>query len=210
MYFDLDTLGTTAAHRLLTSTIVPRPIAWVVTQDTDGVVNAAPFSFFNMFSANPPVVCLGVGARAPGQPKDTTLNVGLTGEFVVNLVSEELAPRMNVTAVDFPYGVEELEEAGLTRAPSQKVRPPRIAESPVSLECTKIEILPLGSDNSLIVGRVVAVHVRDEFVLDAERGHVDTPELRLVGRMQGGGWYVRVSDTFEMPRLSRGARATDG
>jgi flavin reductase (DIM6/NTAB) family NADH-FMN oxidoreductase RutF len=210
MFFDLETLGARAAHKLLTSTIVPRPIAWVVTQNATGVVNAAPFSFFNMFSADPPVVCLGVGARAPGRPKDTALNVSQTGEFVVNLVSEALAPRMNVTAVDFPYGVEELEQAGLTRAASQKVKPPRIAESPVSLECTRIEILSLGPDNALIVGRVVAVHIHDEFVLDAERCHVDTPELRLVGRMHGGGWYVRVSDTFEMPRLSHAARATDG
>jgi flavin reductase (DIM6/NTAB) family NADH-FMN oxidoreductase RutF len=208
MLFDFDTLAHKDAYKLMTSCIVPRPIAWVVTQSADGVLNAAPFSFFNMFSGNPPVVCIGVGSRPTGEKKDTALNVAETGAFVVNLVSEDLAARMNVTGIDFPYGVNELAEAGLTAAPSRKVAPPRIAESPVSMECVKREIVPLG-DSSLIIGQVVAMHIRDELVLDPVRCYVDTPNLKLIGRMHGGGWYLRTSDRFDMPRLTKAKAAVE-
>ena len=201
MLFDFSTIPASHAYKLLVSAVVPRPIAWVVTQNADGVVNAAPFSFFNAFCPDPPIVCLGIGSRRPGVRKDTTTNIDLTGEFVVNLVSEALAPKMNVTAVNFEYGVDELERAGLTKAASHRVKPPRIAESPVALECVKVGIHEIGPQHSLVIGRVVAMYVLDEAVIDRERYQVDTPKLHLIGRVHGAGMYVRLSDLFEMRRL---------
>jgi flavin reductase (DIM6/NTAB) family NADH-FMN oxidoreductase RutF len=119
----------------------------------------------------------------------------------VNLVSEDNASAMNITAIDFDCGVNELAQAGLTTLPSVRVKPPRIAESPVAMECELMQIVDLGSSNGLVLGRVVAMHVRDEFVLDAEKHYIDTPNLKLLGRMHGRGWYARTSDLFDMPRI---------
>lgn len=203
MLFDLTTLDASLGYRLLVSTITPRPIAWVVSQDEGGGLNAAPFSFFNAFSSDPPVIGLGVGRRPAGTPKDTRANILATGEFVVNLVSEETAHAMNVTAIDFEPTVDELAEARLTTLPSARVKPPRIAESPVALECALLQSVDLGPAYGLILGRVLAIHVRDSAVIDAARCHVDTPALHLIGRMHGTGWYARTTDLFEMPRLTR-------
>ncbi len=201
MLFDFADLKHENAYKLLISTVVPRPIAWVTTQDVDGSINAAPFSFFNAVSGNPPVVAIGIGGRAPGDVKDTGGNIRRTGQFVVNLVSNLLAQQMNVTAIDFGKEVNELEQAGLTTAPSATVRPPRIAESPVSLECERLVIVEVGIDRAVVLGKVLAIHIKDEFVLDAERCYVDTPKLELIGRMHGAGWYARTTDRFEMPRI---------
>lgn len=201
MLFDLAALGAQNAYKLLVSTVVPRPIAWVTTCDVDGTLNAAPFSFFNAVSGDPPVVVIGIGGREPGDAKDTGGNIRRTGEFVVNLVSGALAEKMNVTAIDFPKAVNELSEAGLTTAPSAKVRPPRIAESPVSLECERLVIVDVGIDRSVVLGKVLAIHIQDDCVLDAARCYVDTPKLDLIGRMHGAGWYARTTDRFELPRI---------
>ena len=144
MLFDFSETKSENIYKLLTSTIGPRPIAWVTTQDTDGTVNAAPFSFFNAMSGNPPVLAFGIGGRGPGDVKDTGGNIRRTGQYVINLVSYELAEPMNVTAIDFPKGVDELKEAGLTTAPSLHVKPPRIAEAPVSFECERLVIVDVG------------------------------------------------------------------
>ncbi len=202
MLFDLATVPAENAYKLLVSTIVPRPIAWVTTKDIDGTCNAAPFSFFNAVSGNPPVVAIGIGGRAPGDVKDTGGNIRRTGQFVVNLVSNALAEKMNVTAIDFGKEVNELAEAGLAIAPSLKVAPPRIAESPVSLECERLVIVEVGVDRAVVLGRVLAIHIKDEFVLDPSRHYVDTPGLDLIGRMHGRGWYARTTDRFEMPRIA--------
>ena len=199
--FDLSKLQPRERYKLLIGLVVPRPIAWVTTQDTDGTVNAAPFSFFNAVSGNPPVVAIGIGGRAPGDVKDTGGNIRRTGQFVVNLVSNRLAEQMNITAIDFEKEVNELAEAGLSTAPSSRVKPPRIAESPVSFECERLVIVEVGVDRAVILGKVVAIHVADEFVLDADRCYIDTPKLDLVGRMHGRGWYARTTDRFEMPRI---------
>jgi flavin reductase (DIM6/NTAB) family NADH-FMN oxidoreductase RutF len=204
MLFDFATLKDENAYKLLISTVVPRPIAWVTTQDVDGSVNAAPFSFFNAVSGKPPVVVIGIGGRAPGDVKDTGGNIRRTGQFVVNLVSNALAEKMNVTAIDFGKEVNELAQAGLTTAPSARVRPPRIAESPVSLECERLVIVEVGIDRAVVLGSVLAIHVKDEFVLNSERCYIDTPKLDLIGRMHGGGWYARTTDLFEMPRIAVG------
>ncbi len=202
MLFDLATTSPENAYKLLVSTVVPRPIAWVTTQDIDGTLNAAPFSFFNAVSGNPPIVCFGIGGRAPGDAKDTGGNIRRTGQFVVNLVNNALAEKMNVTAIDFGKHVNELAEAGLTIAPSTRVKPPRIAEAPVSMECERLVIVEVGVDRSVILGRVVAMHIQDDCVLDPVRCYVDTPKLDLIGRMHGRGWYARTTDRFEMPRIA--------
>lgn len=201
MLFDMDRLDPVNTYKLLISTVVPRPIAWVTTKDLDGRINAAPFSFFNAVSGNPPVVVIGIGGRAPGDAKDTGNIIRRTGQFVVNLVSHELAERMNVTAIEFGPTIDELAEAGLTPVRATKVRPPLIAESPVSLECERLVIVEVGIDRAVVLGKVVAIHIRDDCVLDASKCYVDTPKLDLVGRMHGAGWYTRTTDRFEMPRI---------
>lgn len=200
MLFDFNEIPGKERYKLLVSTVTPRPIAWVVSQDVNGVLNAGAFSFFNAFSGDPPVVAIGVASHKPGRPKDTRVNIRETGQFVVNLVSEANAEQMNITAIEFEYGVDELEQAGLTPLPSVRVKPPRIAESPVAMECELMQIIDLG-ETGLVLGRVLAMHVRDEFVLDAANLYIDTPKLRLVGRMHGRGWYARTSDLFELPRI---------
>ncbi len=203
MLFDFTTLSAQDRYKLLVSTIVPRPIAWVVTQDADGVLNAAPYSFFNAFANEPPVVVIGIGGgRTADTPKDTGGNIRRSGQFVVNLVSEEAAPAMNVTAIEFGPEVDELAEAGLHTLPSTKVAPPRIAESPVAFECELMQAIDLAEGRMLVIGRVLAMHVRDDAVLDPARCYIDTPRLNLVGRMHGRGTYARTGDTFELPRVS--------
>ena len=201
MFFDFAALSAKDQYKLLLSTVVPRPIAWVVSQGADGHLNAAPFSFFNAFAVNPPVVGIGVGSHDPGRPKDTRRNIAETKQFVVNLVSEEMAESMNITAIEFGPGTSELSEAELETIPSVCVKPPRIAGSPVSMECELMQIVELG-ESGLVLGRVVAMHVHDEFVLDPAKRYIDTPKLRLIGRMHGSGWYARTSDLFEMNRIS--------
>lgn len=201
MLFDFTVLKPLDQYKLLASTVVPRPIAWVVSLNAAGRLNAAPFSFFNVFGAGPPILCIGVGARRPGDYKDTGENIRQTGEFVVNLVAHDNAEAMNVTAIEFGPEIDELAEAKLTTLPSFKVRPPRIAESPVAMECLRHSIIEFGPDRALVIGEVVAMHVRDDAVIDAERCHVDTPKLDLIGRMHGGGWYSRTTERFDMPRI---------
>jgi flavin reductase (DIM6/NTAB) family NADH-FMN oxidoreductase RutF len=173
----------------------------VVSQDREGQVNAAPYSFFNVFSDNPVVVAIGCAARAPGTPKDTLANIEATGQFVVNLVSAETVDAMNITAVDFPPGVNEIAEAGLTAVPSSRLRVPRIAESPIAMECEILQFVPTRG-HTIVLGRVLAMEIRDDCVLDAARFYVDTPKLDLVGRMHGRGWYARTTDRIEVPRMS--------
>jgi flavin reductase (DIM6/NTAB) family NADH-FMN oxidoreductase RutF len=197
---ELDLAGEYAdrAYPILASLVTPRPIAWVTTIGPDGVVNAAPFSFFNLLGAAPPILGFCPGDRDDGAPKDTARNIRLMHEFVVNLVDEPLAEAMNLTASSLPYGTSELEHAGLTTRPSSVVRPPRIAEAPVSLECTEWGTLQIG-ENRLIIGLIKRVHLRDEF-FDAETQRVRGDLLHLVGRMAAPHWYCRTRDRFEMIR----------
>lgn len=204
MHFDLAAIAETDAYKLLVSTVVPRPIALATTVDPAGRVNAAPFSFFNAVSSRPPVVVLGINGDGPqGGYKDTEDNIRETGEFVVNLVDEALAERMNICAVDFPTEMGELDMAGLTRVASSEVKPPRIAEAPVSFECKRITGLSLGGNSTMEVGRVIHIHIRDDLV-DPAKFYVQTDKMRLVGRMHGRGWYARTSDLFLMDRISYG------
>jgi len=202
MLFDFATIAAQDRYKLLVATVGPRPIAWVVSRDRNGLTNAAPFSFFNVVSGEPPLVIIGIGGRKPGDAKDTGNNIRETGQFVVNLVSDANAEAMNVTAIDFAHDVNEIAEAGLTTLPSTKIKPPRIAESPVAFECETHLLLDVGIDRTLILGRVVAIHVHDDCVLNAERCYIDTPKLNLIGRLHGAGWYARTTDRFEMPRIA--------
>ncbi|MCS6921404.1 MAG: flavin reductase family protein, partial [Elioraea sp.] len=201
MLFDFAAIGPDLAYKILVSTIVPRPIAWVTTVDADGRVNAAPYSFFNAVSSDPPVVAIGIGSKGKGL-KDTGENIRQTGQFVVNLVSEAVAEAMNITAIDVEPGVDELAMAGLTPLASTKVTPPRIAESPVALECERLAVVEVGNGKAVVLGRVLAAHVRDDCVLDAAKAYIDTPKLGLIGRMHGRGWYARTTDRIEIPRLT--------
>ncbi|MBV9784828.1 MAG: flavin reductase family protein [Acidisphaera sp.] len=202
MLFDFAVVAPENRYKLLVSTVVPRPIAWVVTQDLEGRLNAAPFSFFNALSQEPPLVALGIGGRTAGDVKDTGNNIRATGEFVVNLVPASLAEQMNVTAIDFSADIDELAEAGLTTAASARIKPPRIAESPVALECERYMMIDVNNDRSIVLGRVVAMHVRDDAVMDAAKCYIDTPKLDLIGRMHGRGWYARTTDRFDLPRIA--------
>ncbi len=203
MLFDFATLPPKERYKLLLSTVVPRPIAWIVSMAGNGQLNAAPFSFFNAFSADPPVVGIGIGSHERGRPKDTRRNIRDTGQFVVNLVSEEMAEAMNITAIEFESGISELCQAGLETVPSVHVKPPRLAGSPAAMECELMQMVDLGTETGLVLGRVLAIHVREDLVLDPAKNYIDTPRLRLIGRMHGSGWYARTSDLFQMNRIAR-------
>lgn len=186
------------SYKLLIGSVVPRPIAFVSTTSLDGVHNLAPFSFFNAICGDPPMVCFSTAHRDPR--KDTYVNIQTTREFVVNIVSEEIAEQMNIASGEYALGVDEFEKSGLTPAPSEVVRPPRVLESPVNMECRLVQILDLSTrprGASMIIGEVVRFHV-DDRIID-ENFHIDPEKLRAIGRM-GGNDYSRTRDRFEMVR----------
>lgn len=198
--FDMAQLAPRDRYKLLSGVVVPRPIAWITTLGAGGEVNAAPFSYFNLMGSDPPVVVIGVGDR-DGAAKDTARNIAAMREFVINIVDEATAPAMNVSAGEYAYGVDELALAGLTPVPSSAVRPPRIAESPIHLECREVTTLTLGATR-IIVGEVLALHIRADLV-DAAAFRVHGERISAVGRMHGRGWYTRTRDLFEMVRPGR-------
>jgi flavin reductase (DIM6/NTAB) family NADH-FMN oxidoreductase RutF len=198
MELDLEGQHADRAYALLSSLVTPRPIAWVTTLGPDGVINAAPFSFFNVLGADPPIVGFCPGDRDDGTPKDTARNIRLNHEFVVNLVDESVAEAMNLTAATIPYGVSEISQAGVTTRPSSSVKPPRIAEAPAALECTEWGTLQIGG-NRLIIGLVKRIHVRDE-LMDPETLRVRSELFQVVGRMASPHWYCKTTDRFEMKR----------
>ncbi|WP_245330293.1 flavin reductase family protein [Bradyrhizobium sp. AS23.2] len=198
--FDFEKMDAPERYKLLLATVLPRPIAWVTTRDAAGAINAAPFSFFNVFGSDPATVGIGIGSKGPAEPKDTRANIRSNEQFVVNLVPFALAEQMRVTSIAFPKGVEEPKEAGLSLAPSMRIEVPRVAEAPVSMECTFMQEIALGSF-SLVLGRILMVHVKDDAVTNAARQHVDAEKLDLIGRMEGG-WYTRTRERFEMPAIA--------
>ncbi len=196
MQIDPSDLDVKSGYRLLISTIVPRPIALISTVGVDGVNNAAPFSMFMGASSNPPMVAVSIASRK-GVEKDTVRNIRETGEFVVNMVDEGLAEAMNLTSADLPPSESEFDFAGLTPLASVKVRPPRIKEAPVSIECKLTQSVELGrSPNYLIIGDVVLFHIADGLI---DGPIVDVSKLRPIGRL-GESLYCRVRDIFEMKR----------
>jgi flavin reductase (DIM6/NTAB) family NADH-FMN oxidoreductase RutF len=187
-------------YKLMIGAIVPRPIAFVSTVDASGARNLAPFSFFTGCSANPPVVCFSTTVRTgPAPLKDTLRNVQETGEFVVNIVSEEIADQMNMTATDVPPDVDEFSLSGLTPIASDLVKPPRVAECKVQMECRLHQIVVVSDKPGggiLILGQVLRFHVADA-LLDGYK--IDPDKLKAIGRM-GGPTYVRTLDRFDMQR----------
>ena len=200
MEFDFDALSPADRYKLMVSTIVPRPIAWVVTQNEAGLVNAAPYSFFNGVGGDPPLISVSIEARPGGGLKDSAANIARSGQFVVNLVNNSMAEAMVVTATDFDPTVSEVVEAGLATTPSTRIAPPRIADSPVAFECERYQTVELPHEHHLVIGRIVAMHIDEAMMENIERLYVDTPKLDLVGRMHGRGWYTRTRDRFELPR----------
>lgn len=198
MRFDLDQVETAVAYKLLAATVMPRPIAWVVTRGADGL-NAAPFSFFNVMGSDPPTVAIGLLADPDKGFKDTARNILDTGEFVINLVPERLVEAMNITAVNAPGEVSELTLAGLETVASKHIAPPRIADSPVAFECRMLSSVVTGPRQTIVIGRVLAVHIDDAMILNAEKAYIDTPALDLVARSYGSD-YVRSRDTFSLDR----------
>jgi flavin reductase (DIM6/NTAB) family NADH-FMN oxidoreductase RutF len=166
--------------------MVPRPIAWIVTLDRDGRLNAATFSFCNAFATDPPVLGIGIGSYDSGRPKGTRQNMRETGRFVINLVSEEMAQAMNITAFNFEPGVSELVQAEVETRPSVHVKPPRISGAPVAMECELMQKVELGNETELVLGRALAMHVRKDLVIDAAKHYIDAPKLNLIGRMYAG------------------------
>lgn len=196
---DLSTLPDDRIYKILCSLVIPRPIALVSTLGPGGIVNAAPFSFFNVFSEAPPLVVLGLQHRADQSPKDTTRNIRASGEFVVNLVDEPLADAMNICATEFPPEISELQAVGLGTASCVQVAPPRIAQAPAALECRRELSLAFGPHRELLIGRVLHVHVRPQ-IMDAAF-NLDLAAYRPVGRLFAN-LYARQGDVFALERLS--------
>ena len=193
-------IGPQERYKLLCATIVPRPIALVTTVDESGVVNAAPFSFFNVFAEDPPLVVLGLQHKPDRNRKDTTRNIAERGVFVVNLVDEALAEAMNVCSVDFPPEMSEVEAAGLNLRPGLDVPVPHLAEAPFALECRRTASLAFGPDREILIGEVLRLHARDE-LLDTRTLRVSTELYKPIGRMFGNA-YSRQGDRFDMVKQS--------
>jgi flavin reductase (DIM6/NTAB) family NADH-FMN oxidoreductase RutF len=201
MEIDPLSLPWKSVYKILIGSVVPRPIGWISSIDSDGCPNLAPFSFFNVVCANPPHVLFCPMIRGTDQkPKDTLRNVRATGEFVVNIVTEALAEAMNLTSTELPAEINEFELSGLTPQPSVAVNPPRVAESPLHFECKVATILDIGDEpgsGSVVIGRVIHIHVHQDLLIGEDK--IDLEKLRPIGRLAGSG-YCRVTDLFQMAR----------
>jgi len=203
---EIHTTPIETRYRLLTSSVIPRPIAWVSTISKDGVLNLAPFSFFNVVSNDPAILVFSPGFKLVMQDgkkvtvkKDTLKNIQETGEFVVNVVTYALAEKMNLTSAEFESHVNEFEKAGVTAAPSHMVQPPRVAESPISMECSLYQIIEFGQSpgaGNLVMGEIKCMHMDDAVLKD---GRLESDALDLVGRL-GGSLYTTTRDSFSIKR----------
>ena len=207
-----DGLSPRETYALMTSLVIPRPIAWVTSISPDGVVNVAPFSYFNGVTSRPPIIAVSI-APGRGGAKDTARNIRATGEFVVNLVPEDQAEAMNRTATEYPYGVSEAVEVGLELVPSEQVAVPRLAVAPAALECRRERVIEVGDPPvDHILGRVAAFILADRLSYEPLRG-VEPADLGLVGRL-GQNRYVRLREVFALDRIPyrppAGGRAPDG
>lgn len=200
MTVDPQSTAVADIYKLLIGAIVPRPIAFVSSVDLEGAFNLAPFSFFTAISANPPVICFSPMVRgSDGTRKDTLRNIEATGEFVVNIVSEDFAEQMNICSAEFPPEVDEFAASGLTPVASDIVKPPRVCESRVNMECRLVQIVPVSAKplgGSLVIGEVLRFHLADGVF---ENFRIDPDVLRPIGRM-GGATYTRTTDRFDLAR----------
>ena len=193
---DFQKLSARERYRLMIGTVVPRPIALVTTVSPEGHVNAAPFSFFNCLSADPPILALGVENHPDMSFKDTALNIRLTEVFTVNIVSHAIAEAMHVCAVPFTADHDELHAAGLTAMPGTMVVSPWIKEAPASFECRRHVTLELGKSRQIILGEIVFAHYQND-VIDVERMRIDPAKLDAIARL-GGNTCSTIRDRFEM------------
>ncbi len=206
MHHTIDPQGLSGrdAYFAMISTIVPRPVAFVTSMNANGVVNLAPFSYFNGVCSKPMMVSICIGHRKlDGElvKKDTLRNIEASGEFVVHIPREDMAPQVNQCSAEYPPEVSELEAVGLTAVASDVVAPPRIAECPIAFECVLDQVIMLGRPRALtgmVIGEIVRIHM-DDAVLDADSGRVDIDKLRPLSRL-GGSWYGRTREAFSIPR----------
>lgn len=201
MKIDPAGLDAHGAHELLMGCVTPRPIALVSTIGENGVYNLAPFSCFTVMSLHPAIVGFAIGRRRGGGKKDTLVNIEHSGDFVVNIVSESMARAMNQSAGDYPIDVDEFREAGLTPLGSDRVRSPRVAESPIHLECRRVQIMEFGTPpriHNFVVGEILVVHLQDDLWAD---GVIGADRVKAIGRL-GQDLYCRTEDVFAMKRPS--------
>ena len=197
MHIDPKTNPAIDNYKLLTNLVVPRPIAWVTSQNRQGVVNLAPFSFFNAVGSDPLYLLISVGRNDDGSMKDTANNISASGEFVVNMVTEDVLAAMNISAADFPPDESELMAAGLSMAESSRVAVPRVAQSQASMECKLHSQQALGA-YTIFIGEVVMFHVADHLM--GERMHVNG--FAPIGRLGSPSYYCRTTDRFNLPRMT--------
>jgi len=200
---DPDSISIPEMHKILLAAVAPRPIAFASTIDSNGNVNLSPFSFFNVFSANPPILIFSPARRTRDNSiKHTLENLKEIKEVVINTVNFPIVEQMSLSSTEYNKGVDEFKKSGLLPIPSIKIKPPRVSESPVSFECVVDNIIELGNQGgagNLIISRVVYIHINDKYLED--NGEIDTQKLDLVARM-GGNWYTRVTEEslFEIPK----------
>ncbi len=197
MYIDPNSNTSQDNYKLLTNLIIPRPIAWITSQNSEGVINLAPYSFFNAIGSDPLYLIISIGNKDDGSKKDTATNIISSSEFVVNLVTEDLLNAMNISAANFPTEESELTAVGLHSAASKRVKVPRVAEAQVSLECVLHSQQPLGI-YTLIIGQVVMFHIADHLLGD--RLHING--FAPIGRLGSPSYYCRTADRLYLPRIS--------
>ncbi|WP_375784165.1 flavin reductase family protein [Bradyrhizobium sp. Pha-3] len=202
MEYSPSDLSQRERYKVLTSFVLPRPIAWVTSLGADGVINAAPFSFFNVFCEDPPLCMFAVNRRPDGREKDTLVNIQRLGEFVVNLTDEPLARAMHETSGDFPPEIGEPDYLGLKLAPSSKIAVPRLADAPFAMECKTWKLIDVNGDRQLIMGEGIHFHIRDE-LWDSEAMRVHMEHYHPIGRMFGDR-YCRTDDRVVFP-IAEGA-----
>ena len=201
MEFDFSKLSSKDRYKLLSSTVIPRPIALVSTVDKYGVLNAAPYSFFNMFAEDPATCVLGIQKRPDGKYKDTARLIRESGEFVINLVDMKLAKNMNITAINFDPEYDEFSIAGLTPMASRLITPPRIEESPVSFECRRTVTLQLSAERDLVVGEVLTMHARDGLI-NPETLYLNLENYDVVGRLYAD-LYAPLREVFSLKSFTQ-------
>lgn len=200
MRFDLTSLPAQINYKLLTATVVPRPIAWVTSRSASGINNAAPYSFFNVMGHEPPTVAVGILRDPSRGQKDTAENILSQKEFVIHLVPLRLAHVMSSTSAGLPPEEDELEHAGIEVVEADVVHAPRILDAPVAFECISTHCIETGPKQFMVIGRVLRAHIADEFVMNAEQGYIDVQALNLISRLHGSGWYGKFPEMMKIER----------
>jgi flavin reductase (DIM6/NTAB) family NADH-FMN oxidoreductase RutF len=200
MEIDFRKIPPQQRYKILTAAVIPRPIAFVTTRGINGVDNAAPFSFFNVFGEDPPLVVLGLQSSSDGGPKDTTRNIRYSSEFAINMVDRPIAEAMNVCATDVDEGTSEFDMSGLTRAECRHIDVCRVAEAPITFECKRMMIIQINSTRDLLVGEVLHMHARDG-IFDPDNLHLDLDNYDIVGRLFAN-LYTPIGKTFQHDRMT--------